>query len=201
MHNIILLLNHYGYIVLLVSLIFELIAFPLPGEMLMTYCGFLVNQQKLSYFPSILIATAGAILGITASYFLGKKVGITFFEKYGHYVHLGPEKLEKTSKWFNKYGNGLLVVAYFIPGVRHIMGYFSGITEISYKRFATFSYLGAFVWSSTFISLGKVLGSRWNVYHKMITKYSIVAALIMVSVVIIVYVYRSNQVKLDSDGV
>jgi membrane protein DedA with SNARE-associated domain len=171
----------------------ELIAFPLPGEVLMTYCGFLVNQQKLNWLLSIIIASSGAIIGITISYFIGSILGATFFKRYGHYIHLGPDKLDKTSIWFNKYGNRLLVISYFIPGVRHITGYFSGITEISYKKFALNAYIGAILWTTTFISLGKVLGTNWEKYHSMITKYLIIGGLIISLIIIVIYLYRNYK--------
>lgn len=187
------LLDHYGYIVLLVALILELIAFPLPGELLMTYCGFLINQQKLNWFFSISVASMGTITGVTMSYFIGKKLGVRFFKRYGHYIHLGPSGLDKTSVWFNKYGNRLLIISYFIPGVRHITGYFSGITEISYKKFALNSYIGAILWTTTFISLGKLLGTKWEEYHKLITQYLIVGGVIISIIIVIIYLYRSHR--------
>lgn len=193
MQSLIGLLNHYGYIVLLVVLMLELIAFPFPGEVLMTYCGFLVHEQKLSWLASILIASSGVIIGITMSYFIGSKLGVTFFKRYGHYFHLGPDKLNKTSTWFNKYGNRLLLIAYFIPGVRHITGYFSGTAEISYKKFALNAYIGAFIWTATFISLGNVLGSNWEKYHRMITKYLIIGGLAISLIMIAIYVYRNHK--------
>jgi membrane protein DedA with SNARE-associated domain len=146
------LFNHYGYIVLYVALTLELIAFPTPGETLMTYCGFLVFQGKLNWGISIIVAVLGVISGITTSYFIGRSLGTPFFKKYGSYIHLGPERLDKTSEWFKKYGNGLLVITYFIPGIRHITGYFSGVTKIPYKKFALNTYVGAFIWTGTFIS-------------------------------------------------
>lgn len=193
MQSITVLLNHYGYIVLLAALMLELIAFPLPGEVLMTYCGFLINQQKLNWFTSIIVAATGAIIGITISYFIGGILGTTFFKRYGHYVHLGPDKLYKTSAWFNKYGNKLLVIAYFIPGVRHITGYFSGITKITYKKFAINAYIGAFLWTATFISLGKVLGSNWEKYHSMITRYLFIGGLIISLIIVLIYLFKKSK--------
>ncbi|NMM64891.1 phosphatase PAP2 family protein [Clostridium sp. P21] len=193
MQSITVLFNHYGYIVLLIALMLELIAFPLPGEVLMTYCGFLINQQKLNWLLSIIIAAAGTIIGITISYFVGSKLGVTFFKRYGHYIHLGPDKLDNTSVWFNKYGNRLILISYFIPGVRHITGYFSGITEISYKKFALNAYIGALLWTATFISLGKVLGTKWEKYHIMITKYLIISGLIIALIIVTIYLYRNYK--------
>ena len=51
------LFNHYGYMVLFVSLLLELIAFPLPGEPLMTYCGYVIYMNKMSWPISIIVAT------------------------------------------------------------------------------------------------------------------------------------------------
>lgn len=190
------LFNNYGYIVLFVALMLELIAFPTPGETLMTYCGFLVFQGKLSWGISIIVATLGVITGITISYFISRTLGTTFFQKYGSYIHLGPDKLAKTSQWFERYGNGLLVIAYFIPGVRHITGYFSGIARIPFKKFAINAYLGALIWTGTFISLGKVLGSNWEKFHGAIKKYLIIGGIILAIVLLGIYFYRKYKVSI-----
>lgn len=193
MYSVITLVNHYGYIILFSSLVLELIAFPLPGELMLTYCGFLVYQSKMNWIIVILIATVGAILGITIAYFVGAKLGTRFFKKYGSYIHFGPDKIEKTSKWFESSGNKLLILAYFIPGVRHITGYFSGITKISYRRFALNSYFGALLWTATFISLGKFLGPNWEEFHSYISKYMIIGSLAIFLILIIVYTYRNHK--------
>lgn len=190
------LLNHYGYIVLFFSLMIELIAFPVPGETLMTYCGFLVFQGKLNLVIGILASTFGVICGITISYFIGRILGNTFLKRYGSYIHLGPKQLEKTSKWFEKYGNGLLIVAFFIPGVRHVTGYFSGITKISYKRFALNAYIGALIWTGTFIFLGNTLGWQWNKLNGTIRKYSIILGIILIIALIFIYLYKNYKLRI-----
>ncbi|CAH2213164.1 VTT domain-containing protein [Tepidibacter aestuarii] len=191
-------LEHYGYIVLLFALILELIALPIPGEVLMSYCGFLVFQGKLGWSQSIIVASLGAILGITFSYWLGFRLGIPFFKKYGHYMHMGPEKLEKTSNSFTKYGVRVLAIAYFIPGVRHITGYFSGITKIPYRKFTFYAYTGAIIWTSTFISLGKVLGTKWEVFHHSIKKYLIIGCIIVTFILILVLAYNTYKVHIGN---
>jgi len=174
----------------------ELIAFPLPGELLMTYCGYLVYQNKLNWTLSILVAALGASVGITFSYFVGKLLGDTFFKKYGKYVHLGPERLEKISLWFNQYGKKLLIIAFFIPGVRHITGYFSGIAKFKYKEFALYAYLGAFLWATIFISLGRGVGSKWVKYHGLATRYSIRLSIIIGLSMVSVYVYKKHKTQI-----
>jgi membrane protein DedA with SNARE-associated domain len=190
------LFNHYGYLVLFVALTLELIAFPNPGETLMTYCGFLVFQGKLNWIISIIVATSGVISGITISYFIGRALGYNFIKKYGPYVHLSQEKWDKTSKWLEKYGNGLLVVAYFIPGIRHITGYFSGASKIPYKKFAIYAYTGALIWTGTFISLGKILGLNWNRFHGSAKRYLVIGGIITAVVLLCIYLYKSYKYEI-----
>lgn len=191
-------LEHYGNWVLFLSLLLEMLALPLPGEVLMSYAGLLVFQGKLNWILSIITAGAGASVGMTISYWIGFRLGTPFFEKYGTRVHLGPDKLDKVSHWFQKYGNKVLIIAYFIPGVRHITGYFSGVTRIPFRKYAIFSYIGAFFWVSVFISLGKVLGPKWEQYHHTINRYLIIGGIIAAVIFILVYIFRKNKQQIQN---
>lgn len=75
------LIEQYGYAVLLIALLLELIALPLPGEFLMGYSGFLIYQHKLNWFLSIGAAFIGTCIGMTISYWIGYKLGPRFFKK------------------------------------------------------------------------------------------------------------------------
>lgn len=194
------LFNHHGYMVLLLVLMLELVAFPLPGEAIMTYCGYVIYEGKMSFVLSILIATIGVGIGITLSYFIGKILEKAFFEKYGQYICMDRSRLDKVSIWFEKYGNRMLIIAYFIPGVRHITGYFSGITKVSYRKFAVNAYMGAFIWTTTFISLGKILGVNFDKYHYLFKKYLLIGSLIIIISIVTIYfykVYKQNSFKIS----
>lgn len=186
-------IEQYGYIVLFGALLLELIAFPFPGEVLMTYSGFLVFQHELNWTYCILVAGAGTSLGMTISYLIGYKLGAPFFAKYGHHFHMGPEKINKTSHWFNKYGSKLLLIAYFIPGIRHITGYFSGIIRMSFRKYALYAYSGAFIWASLFITLGKILGPQWEQFHVSVSKYLLIASVIAIVILAVLYLHKKHK--------
>ncbi|WP_397538655.1 VTT domain-containing protein [Rummeliibacillus pycnus] len=201
MDNITGYMDQYGYIVLFVALFLELIAFPLPGEVLMSYSGFLVYQGHLNWILSILIAGLGASTGMTFSYWVGYKLGTPFFEKYGHYLHFGPERIKKTSQWFSLHGNKLLIIAFFIPGVRHITGYFSGATRIPFRIFALFAYFGAFLWVTVFITFGKILGPQWDKFQSSIKKYLIIGGIVAAVILIAIYIYKKYKVQLKNTAI
>lgn len=190
------LLNQYGYIILFISLMLELIALPTPGESFMTYCGLLVYEGKLNWIISIIAATSGVIIGITVSYIIGRFCGYNFFKKYGKYIHLGPEKIDKASLWFDKYGNVLMLVGYFIPGFRHITGYFPGVTKMPYKKFALYSYTGALIWTCIFISLGTILGPEWEKYQAFIKRYLYIGGGIAGVTIVCIYLYKINKKRI-----
>lgn len=196
MQSIKLLLEEYGYIVLFLSLLLEFIALPLPGQTLMSYCGYLVYRGKLAWGVSILISALGTIVGITISYFIGKTFEMAFFKEYGSYVHMGPEKLKKVSNWFEAYGSKILLVSYFIPGVRHVTGYFFGVTNISFKKFSVYAYSGAFLWSFIFITLGKILGNQWDKMNGLLNHYLIFSSIILVIFIFIIFICKYYRVKI-----
>lgn len=187
------LVDQHGYIILFASLMLELIALPIPTEILMSYSGFLAYQGNLNLFINILMAGLGSSTGMTISYWIGFKLGRPFFNKYGHYIHMGPERLEKVSNWYTKYGNKILIFAFFIPGVRHITGYFSGITRIPFRIYSIFAYFGAFLWVSTFILIGRLLGPNWDQFHVYVKKYLYIFIIVIVALLILAYLYKSYK--------
>jgi len=187
------LLEQYGYGVLFLALMLELIALPLPGEFIMTYAGLIVYQGHLNWIISIMVSCLGACIGMTISYWIGYRLGTPFFEKYGRRVRFGPEKLHRVSRWFERYGNKLLLVAYFIPGVRHMTGLFSGITRLPFRSYAAYAFPGAFIWVSLFISFGRLLGPKWEKYHHAINRYMFMTGVLMFLIYLCITVYRKKK--------
>lgn len=201
MSNLTTYIDQFGYIVLFFALMLELLALPLPGEVIMSYSGFLVFQGHLNWLMSIIIAGSGASLGMTLSYWIGYQLGTPFFKKHGHRFHMGPKQMGEISRWFNTHGNRLLFIAYFIPGIRHITGYFSGITRISFRTYALFAYSGAFLWVFVFITLGKILGPQWEQFHTSIKKYLIIGSIVAFIIVMTVYLYKKYKVLLQDTAI
>ncbi|CAM4038662.1 DedA family protein [Bacillus albus] len=154
------LFQQYGYYVVLVGLLLEYIALPFPGEPTLAYAGFLSHQGDLSLPILIVLSFIGTSLGMTFQYFVGNKLGMPFIQKYGKYVFLTQKKINLTKMWFDKYGYFLIFIAFFIPGVRHFTGYFAGIINLPFRRFAMTIYSGALFWVSFFLIGGYWLGEN-----------------------------------------
>lgn len=197
MSHLLTLFEQHMYLILFVGILLELMAVPISGELLMSYAGYFVYQGKMNYALALLTAFISAGIGITATYWIGRAGGYKIIEKYGKYIHFGPEKYKKTAAWFERSGSKLLVFAYFITGVRHFTGYISGISKMPFLKFVMLAYTGAFLWAVCFISLGRSLGPHWKDFHQFASKYLIYFIIAIAVLLVGFWAYRTykNQIR------
>ncbi|MGG0657272.1 DedA family protein [Rummeliibacillus pycnus] len=188
------LIEHFGYFGIIIVLVGGIVGVPIPDEVLLTYVGYNVFQGKLSYIISLISAFIGATGGISLSYFVGYKFGLPLLKKFGPKFHITEEKIDKTSALFYKIGPALLLIGYFIPGVRHLTAYIAAIDKYPFKKFVGYAYTGALLWSFTFITLGKILGEEWHKIGFYLSKYHVYPILVIVlSMIIIVYLFLKKK--------
>ena len=196
-------LMHYGSIVLFLLLLSGILILPVPEETLMVLSGVLMSKGHLNIVSTIIAAYAGSIAGITLSYVLGRTAGHYLITKYGSWLGLTDKHLDNVHRWFERFGKWTLMIGYFIPGVRHFTGFMSGMSEMNFKQFALYAYMGAIVWVSTFLSLGYFSG---NFVFSLIKKLEINIdenAVIVIIFLIISYLlylkFRKSSSKTNSD--
>jgi membrane protein DedA with SNARE-associated domain len=161
----------YGYLAIFSLLVLGIVGLPVPDETLLTFTGYLVFQGHLSLPLAFLSAFAGSASGITLSYILGRTFGLKLIHRYGRYLRITEDHVEKAHAWFRRAGHWSLTFGYFIPGVRHFTAYAAGMSDLEYPTFALFAYAGAALWASTFIGLGYLLGERWQAVQRNIHHY------------------------------
>ena len=146
---------HYGYPAIFFLLIGGIVGFPVPDQLLLIISGYLVLTGSLSMTPTLIAAILGSICGITISYLLGRSSG-----SYLSKTRFAGSRLENARKWFERFGGWTLVFGYFVPGIRNLIGFTSGMMRLQVGFFAPYAYAGAIVSSLTCIGLGYFLGSQ-----------------------------------------
>ena len=164
-------ITHYGYFAIFLCLVCGIVGLPVPDETLLTFTGFLVYKGNFSLPLAFGAALAGSLCGITVSYILGRTFGMQLIHRYGRYMHITEEHVEKAHAWFARVGHWGLTFGYFIPGVRHLTAYAAGMSALEPPQFALFAYTGGFLWVSAFLGLGYFLGDRWEAVEKNIEGY------------------------------
>ncbi|MEW9701503.1 DedA family protein [Paenibacillus sp. SI8] len=190
------LFDQYGYLVLFLGLFAESLALPFPGELAMAVSGHLSTIGNYSILLIIFYSYIGAIIGTTFTYYLGYKLGTPFFDKYGKFFFMNRDRLAKITKWFDKYGNKLILVSYFIPGLRHFTGYVSGILKVRLRTFLLYNYAGGFVWVLIYVMIGKLFGQKIEQLLQLISHYSAAAILVLVTGFVLVLVFKQNKVAI-----
>jgi membrane protein DedA with SNARE-associated domain len=180
-------ISQYGYPVLFAGLMLGIAGLPIPDETLLVFCGYLIATGRLQVHLTGLTAFSGSVAGISLSYLLGRTAGLTLINRYGRYLHVTPEHLNRVHSWFGRIGNWLLTFGYFIPGVRHFTALVAGMSKLEFWTFAIFAYAGAALWVTTFLSLGYVVGANWPTVMEILHRYTLLATGVLVVLVVVGY--------------
>lgn len=170
------LLNTYGHHALFAILFAEEAGFPLPipGDVFLLYVGLnLSGSPLLSILTASLWSSIGIVLGSTILYSLAKWGGTPLFAKYGKYILITPNRLEKMEKWFTKHSRYAVFLGRFVPGLRILVSAFAGLAGLPLKIFLPQVIAASFCWSLLFLSLGHFFGSKSLLVVHTINQYSI----------------------------
>ena len=154
-------IHNYEYPAIVLLLMLGIIGLPIPDETLLLFVGYLSFKGELSTPLSLSAAVLGSACGITISYVLGHLLGARALATLGPWLHINQTRFLTARRWINRWGKYGLLVAYFVPGLRHLGALMLGASGLHYSSFAIFAYTGAVVWSTTFISVGYFLGEEW----------------------------------------
>ena len=188
-------ITEYGYAAIVGLLILGIVGLPVPDETLLTFTGYLVFRGTFRWPLAFAAAFAGSSCGITISYLLGRTFGLKLIHRYGRYVRIREEHVEKAHAWFRRAGHWSLTFGYFIPGVRHLTAYAAGMSNLEAPQFALFAYSGGCLWVSAFLSLGYFLGDRWEAVERTIHHYLVYLTLAGIIALAGYWVWRRRRAR------
>jgi membrane protein DedA with SNARE-associated domain len=183
-------ISQYGYAGLFVLLVLGIVGLPIPDETLLAFAGYLVFKGRLAFGPTLLSAFLGSVTGITISYLLGRGPGMFLLHKFGPVLRIHHAQMEQTQQWFARRGKFLLMFGYFIPGVRHLTALVAGSSGLRVGIFALYAYVGALIWSLSFITLGYFLEERWTALSATIHSLVITITAIFITVLLGYFLWR-----------
>ncbi len=130
----------------------------LPGDSLLFAAGAIIAKPEtdLNVFVMWGLLMVAGILGDMVNYHIGKYVGPKAFS--GKYKFLKKEYLEKTEKFYEKYGGKTIIYARFVPIIRTFAPFVAGVGSMSYSKFASYNVIGAIVWVTSFLFIGYFFG-------------------------------------------
>ncbi|WP_168735884.1 DedA family protein [Cohnella fermenti] len=178
------LVFEYSYAGLFLAMSLGILGVPFPDELLLTASGYMISQGKMPLLMTMLAAIGGSVAGMSISYLIGRKIGRRLFE--GRLGRLfGAERLGRHGSLLESWGEPLLLVGFFIPGVRHATALLYGASRKPYGSFLFFTSVGALLWTSVFLLVGSLLGEHWRDISTLISKDGAVAAGALAAIVLV----------------
>jgi len=156
-------LEQSGYAGLAFLMALESMIAPVPSEAVMPFAGFLVVQGSFSLEGTVLASSAGTLIGSWIGYLMGRWGGYPVVERWGRYLLLNRQHLEWTARWFEKRGEITILVARFIPVVRHFISIPAGVARMNPWRFSLYTLIGGTAWNCILLYAGIELRERWEI--------------------------------------
>ncbi len=176
-----------GYIGIFVMMFLESSFFPFPSEVVMIPAGYLAYKGQMSLSLSIIAGIAGSLAGAVFNYYLALRFGRSFLSKYGKYVLVKEETLEKMEDFFAKHGHISTFSGRLIPAVRQYISLPAGLAKMNLFKFSLYTSLGAGIWVLILALLGYYIGANKDLIDEYL-KIIIITILVCLAVFALFYI-------------
>lgn len=160
LQSILLQYGAWTYLILFIIVFCEtgLVVTPfLPGDSLLFAAGAFAATGALDLGYVSLLLFIAAVLGDAVNYSIGKYLGPKVLTQESRF--LKKEYLERTHRFYEKYGGKTIVIARFVPIVRTFAPFLAGVGSMTYRRFAMFNVTGAVLWIGVCVGAGYAFGN------------------------------------------
>ncbi len=139
-----------------------------PGATLLFLAGALVGSGYLDLWPSLTAAFAGAFLGDSVSFWLGRHFG----DRLRGYWPLSrfPGALAKGESFFYAHGGKSIFLGRFVGPVRGIIPAVAGMLAMPGRRFMVVNLVSALAWAPAYLLPGVVFGASLGLAASVTTR-------------------------------
>jgi len=199
--NLKLIIENYGvwtYVILFAIIFVEtgLVVMPfLPGDSLLFVAGSFAALGSLNIGILILVLILAAVLGDNTNYWIGKYFGNHAINwKFRGKPLINKKYLDKTEKFYEKYGVKTIILARFVPIVRTFAPFVAGVGEMKYSRFLSFDILGGIIW----VGVATLAGYWFGRFEVVKNNFELVViGIVFISIIPIIIEVIRNAIKKD----
>jgi membrane protein DedA with SNARE-associated domain len=118
-------------------------------------------------------------------YYLGTKTDRKII-RAGRLKFISRDTLQTAEDWFKKYGYAIILFNRFISGIRSVISFFAGVSELPVKKTIVLSSYGALLYHIAIISLGFFFGANIHAVDNILSLYGNIVLLVLGAVVVFV---------------
>lgn len=179
-----------GYVGLVLLLFLENLFPPIPSEVVLPLAGFFVGTGDFTFWGALLASTVGSMAGAFALYGLGRWGGRRLVLRYGKWLHVSGEDLDRAEGWFARHGDLLVLGARVVPGARSVVSIPAGTSRMPLLRFTVLTAIGSVAWNAVLIGAGVILGRNWSTVQNWVGSYSNVVLAVAFVLAAVYLAYR-----------
>jgi membrane protein DedA with SNARE-associated domain len=137
------------YLVVGVIILTESMGVPLPGEITLISASLMAAAGITNIWGVALAAAAGAIIGDSIGYAIGRRGGRALLERMGRRFpkHLGPAHLARAERTFARWGVWTVFFGRFVALLRILAGPLAGALRVPYRKFLLANAAGGICWA------------------------------------------------------
>jgi membrane protein DedA with SNARE-associated domain len=186
----------YGYLAIFVLMVAESACIPVPSEVTMVFGGALaagaIAGAHLNLALVIAVGVAGNVAGSYIAWSVGAYGGRAAWRRWGRYVLLRPEDIDRADGWFKRHGAKAVFFGRLLPVVRTFISLPAGIARMPPARFGIYTLAGCIPWTAALAWAGYAVGANWqhvvSAFHG--ATYVIAAVIVLLVIAVIVILVR-----------
>ena len=183
------LMGNFGYLGMFIAMVLEAIVIIIPSELILAMGGILAANGKFSLVGAVLVGLLGSVFCAAIIYIMGYYGGRPFIKKYGKYFFMKEKDIEKSDKWFEKYGMKAALIGRFFPIVRTLISLPIGISKLNFKKFLIYTTIGSIPWTLLFVLSGFYLGNNYTKVANFVQLFKI-PVIILICIIFVMYIYN-----------
>ena len=119
-----------------------------------------------------IIAALGSAVGSSVTYWLVRLGGRPAVDRVAHWFRLDPRHLVRAEAQFHRWGPALVLFGRVRPIVRVVVTLPAGLARMPFRRFFTYTFIGAYVWCTLLIGLGYTVGDKWPLISDLVKQFA-----------------------------
>lgn len=150
-----------------------------PGETTVLLAGALASQGVLDIGDLAAVVCAGAVLGDSAGFFLGRRLGRDFLLRHARLFRIKERHLERTDGFFERHGGKTILFGRWVGFLRSLGPFLAGSARMRFGRFLLYDVAGAVSWGLTVTVLGYVFGRSYRMAEHWLGRVSLVLLILV----------------------
>lgn len=183
-----------GYIGIMLIVGLEYACFPLPSEIVLPTIGILSTKGVYNVWFALAYSVVGGLLGCMICYAIGYFGGDKLIKIINFKYKSTVKSTQALNKWFEKYGNVAVFFSRLLPLTRTYVSFLAGAMKMNLKEFIFYSLGGIVLWNTILILVGYFVGDNWALIKDILTRYTNIAA-VMAVIVLVAVVYLKRKKK------